>query len=220
MSGWIKLHRILQQWEWWHDDKMLRVFLTILLNANHEDGRWQGQEVKKGQWITGRKKLVDMTGISNQSIRTILKRLENSQEITIKSTSKFSVITVVNWHIYQSVENESTNKLTNDQPASNQQVTTNKNEKKEEKKNKPFAAEFELLWIQYPRKDGKKAALRHFHASVKTEQNLLDIQTALDNYKRQVNGTDKQYIKNGSTWFNDWQDFIETDDIPDERDWV
>lgn len=86
---------------------------------------------------------------------------------------------------------------------------------------KKYKGDFDSIWEQYPKKDGKKEALRHFTATVKTEQDMIDIQTALDNYKKQVEGTDKKYIKNGSTWFNNWQDFIETDNNqPEERNWV
>lgn len=136
MAGWVKIHRALQNWEWWHDDKMLRVFLTILLNANHEDGRWRGHEVKRGQWITGRKKLAEVTGISERSIRTILKRLEDSQEVTIKTTSKFSLITLIKWDSYQVIEQPNDQQNANKRPATDQRPTTNKNEKKVKKESK------------------------------------------------------------------------------------
>ena len=67
--------------------------------------------------------------------------------------------------------------------------------------------DFEFLWNLYPNKDGKKAALKHFHASVKSPQDSADIQAALANYlesEKVKNG----YIKNGSTWFNNWRDWI------------
>ncbi len=48
-SGWIKLHRILLDWEWYKSPNMVHVFLHLILSANHEDGRWQGHEVKRGQ---------------------------------------------------------------------------------------------------------------------------------------------------------------------------
>lgn len=136
MTGWIKLHRILQQWEWYNDSQTLHVFITILLNANHDDGRWRGHEVKRGQWITGRKKLAEITGISERSIRTILKRLEDSQELTIKPTSKFSVITLTKWDSYQIVTEPIDQQNANDRPATDQQSTTNKNEKKVKKESK------------------------------------------------------------------------------------
>ena len=66
---------------------------------------------------------------------------------------------------------------------------------------------FEEIFKKYPNKDGKKIALKHFIASVKTDQDLQDIQKALSNYlnsKRVKEG----YIKNGSTWFNNWKDWV------------
>lgn len=67
---------------------------------------------------------------------------------------------------------------------------------------------FEGLWAKYPNKDGKKHAKRHFLASVKTQEDYARISKALENYlgsKRVREG----FIKNGSTWFNNWQDWLE-----------
>lgn len=67
--------------------------------------------------------------------------------------------------------------------------------------------DFEDIWSKYPKKDGRKAAERSFKASVKTEQDYADIQKALKNY---LDSSDvaRGFIKNGSTWFNNWQDWI------------
>ena len=132
-KGFIKIHRMLQSWEWYNDSQTLHIFLTILLNANHVDGRWKGHEVKRGQWITGRKKLSEITGVSERSIRTILSRLELSQELTIKPTSQFSLITVVKWDSYQLKEDSTDQPNANKRPATDQRPTTNKNEKNEKK---------------------------------------------------------------------------------------
>ena len=60
----------------------------------------------------------------------------------------------------------------------------------------------------YPNKDGKKAALRHFTATVKTDKDVERIHTALKKYLEHVERENKQnFIKNGSTWFNNWQDW-------------
>lgn len=68
--------------------------------------------------------------------------------------------------------------------------------------------DFDALWKLYPNRQGRKAALRHFAASVKTKKNLEDIQKALTNYL--ASGTvRKGYVKNGSTWFNQWEDWID-----------
>ena len=70
-----------------------------------------------------------------------------------------------------------------------------------------FCNEFESLWNEYPSKTGKKEAQRHFGTSVKTQQDLVDIQTALSNYKdsKRVKGG---FIQNGGTWFNNWRDWV------------
>lgn len=67
---------------------------------------------------------------------------------------------------------------------------------------------FELVWSQYPSKIGKKAAMRHFNASIKTEQDQKDILIALENYTQSDVVVKKGYIQNGSTWFNNWHDWI------------
>ena len=66
---------------------------------------------------------------------------------------------------------------------------------------------FSELWEAYPNKDGRKAAEKAFRASVKTSDDLDDIKQALSNYL----GSEKVqrgFIKNGSTWFNNWRDWI------------
>lgn len=69
---------------------------------------------------------------------------------------------------------------------------------------------FEVLWAKYPRREGKKQAEKHFGASVKTHQDYLDIQNALANYVAQLeaNRTELKYTKQGSTWFNNWRDYV------------
>ena len=79
------------------------------------------------------------------------------------------------------------------------------------KSENPLTAWFEELWARYPKKDGRKAAERHFRATVDSEARLGEIRTALDNYLKSVAGKDLQYVKNGSTWFNNWEDWVEKD---------
>lgn len=68
--------------------------------------------------------------------------------------------------------------------------------------------DFEAIWAQYPRRLNKKAARRHFHASVRTLKDYEDIQKALNNYKASDVVRDG-YVQYGSTWFNNWRDWIE-----------
>ena len=70
-----------------------------------------------------------------------------------------------------------------------------------------FVPVFEELWIKYPNKDGKKLSLRAFNTSVSTEQDIADIRLALENYLKS-DKVKKGFIKNGSTWFNNWRDWV------------
>jgi hypothetical protein len=79
-----------------------------------------------GQFVFGRKKAAKELRLSEQEIRTLIVFLLNSGNLTIKSTNKFSIITIVNWHIYQvSIEDDQPS----NQPTTNQQLTTYKNVK-------------------------------------------------------------------------------------------
>lgn len=140
-NGFIALYRSLLSWGWHADPATGWLFVNLLLMANWEDGEWQGKPIKRGQLVTGRKALAAQTGLSEQTVRTSLNRLKSTNEITIASTNKFSVITIVNYGKFQDVPemltSTSTNSLTNDQPATNQQLTTNEQEEQSNKGIKP-----------------------------------------------------------------------------------
>ena len=136
MEGWIKLHRKFSDWEWFQDSYMVHLFIYLLLNANHKEGKWKGVNVERGALITGRKKLSNATGIPEQIIRTRLKKLEQTNEIKIdtkstreltkKSTSNFTIITICNYESYQSeiiTTNQEINQHSNHELTSNQPTT-------------------------------------------------------------------------------------------------
>lgn len=140
-NGFVALHRSLLSWGWHADPATGWLFVNLLLMANWTDSVWQGMTIKRGQLVTGRKALAVQTGLSEQTVRTSLNRLKSTNEITIASTNKFSVITIVNYGKFQDISemltSTSTNNPTNDQPATNQQLTTNKQEKQGEQGIKP-----------------------------------------------------------------------------------
>lgn len=135
--GYIKLFRRFLKWEWIEKPEMVSLFIYLLLMANHEDGNWQGVTIKKGEVVVGRNKVSRLLGISSQSYRSCIRRLKSTNEITTKSTNKFTIIYIVNWDKYQEKStNKSTNKSTFNQPTTNQQLTTDKKRENEEKEKK------------------------------------------------------------------------------------
>lgn len=138
-NGWIKTYRKLQEWEWYTDSHMVHLFIHLLLEANHRDRRWRGITIKRGQVLTSRGKLSFETGISERTIRTCLKRLKATNEVTIQSTNRFTLITICNYGSYQVEENggdqqsdqPSDQRPTSDRPATDQPSHKNvKNYKK------------------------------------------------------------------------------------------
>ena len=127
-NGYLKLYRSITTWEWYKDTNTKIVFLHLLLKANWEPSRYKGYEVPKGGLVIGLKSLSKELGLSIQSVRTSLEHLKSTNEITIKSTNKFSIVSIVNWEKYQGCDDEVTNKvthnLTNDQQTTNKQLTT------------------------------------------------------------------------------------------------
>ena len=62
--------------------------------------------IKKGQFVFGRKIASEETGLSEQQIRTCLKHLEKSKNLTIKSTNRYTIINIINWDTYQQDDEE------------------------------------------------------------------------------------------------------------------
>lgn len=136
-EGWVKL------WRKAIDSGLIKnhnvwVFWTYcLLKANHEKDYKQVigfQEIKlqPGQFIFGLHKASDETGLSVQKIRTCLSFLKKYKNLTIKSTNKFSIITIINWGTYQK-ESLAPNKQSNKQVTSGQQAGNNKQEPKNQR---------------------------------------------------------------------------------------
>lgn len=136
LHGWMKLHRKLACWEWYKKSEMVHLFIHLLISANFKDSIWQGTEIKRGQLLTGRKSLSFETGISEQSIRTCLKKLESTKEINIKSTNKHSIITICNYDSYNEDAQQTNQQSTSNQPATNQQLTSNQPQRKNDKNDK------------------------------------------------------------------------------------
>lgn len=70
--------------------------------------------------------------------------------------------------------------------------------------------EFEELWQLYPRKVGKTNALKAYIKARKNGTTFEEVKQGIENYRRQIEakGTATEYIKHGSTWFNQesWND--------------
>ncbi|MCP4975736.1 MAG: hypothetical protein GY931_06200 [Maribacter sp.] len=132
MQGYIKLHRKLVNWEWYDNPNTLRLFIHLLLKANHKYKKWQGISIERGSFITGYDKLASELNLSKQQIRTSIRKLKSTGEITHQPTPHYSVVTIVNYDSYQCSDNpltpQATSKATDKQHTTNTQLTPTKND--------------------------------------------------------------------------------------------
>ena len=127
-GGYIKIHRQLLQWEWFDHPEMVQLWIYLLLKANFQPSDWHGTLIPRGSLITTLATIQNDTGISPQKIRTCINRLKSTNEITCKSTNKYTIITICKYEDYNLIENI-TNKQNNKQP--NKQLTNKKESNKE-----------------------------------------------------------------------------------------
>jgi len=152
-SGWLRNHKLWAFWSW------------CLLKASYKEFDaivgLQVVHLMPGQFVFGRQKAAQETGLTEREIRTIIAFLIKCGNLTIKTTNKFSIITIVNWHTYQSREDES------DQQ-SDQQVTNKgphtiikeyKNINNTSESDNSDHSGFDTFYQKYPKHEGKKKAL-------------------------------------------------------------
>lgn len=101
MEGWISLHRKFLTWEWFDKAEMVQLFIWLLLNANYADKKWQGKVVKRGQILTTTPKIMEALRLTERQVRTCITRLKSTGEVTVKTTNRFTIITICNYDRYQ-----------------------------------------------------------------------------------------------------------------------
>lgn len=137
-AGWVKLHRRMLEWPYFYSHKTAWFFLWCLLKATHKPYRTVvgNTEVRlePGEFIYGRKAASIETGLSERELRTVVSTLNNANSIktTTHPTNHFSVITILNWKAYQTIDLLKDQLI--DQPATSQRpASDHKQEHKEHK---------------------------------------------------------------------------------------
>lgn len=134
----VKLFRKITEWEWYKDANTARVFIHLLLKASWSGGRYKGHPVEIGQAISGYKATAEALGITERAVRTAFEHLKTTGEVTVKVTSKFSIVTICNYSKYSGGifenDNQNASQLTSNRQASDKQSTAFKKERKKEGK--------------------------------------------------------------------------------------
>ena len=110
-TGWIKLHRSFLKWEWYNNVNTKMLFIHLLLKVNYEDKEWHKINIPKGSCITSINHLAQELDLTPRKIRTALENLKTTNNVTIKTTKKYTLVTIENWEKYQGMlfENDKVN---------------------------------------------------------------------------------------------------------------
>ncbi|HEK6121265.1 TPA: DnaD domain-containing protein [Staphylococcus aureus] len=149
MTGWISIDRSIQN-HWLFKEKRtfskFEAWIYLLMEANHSKAKVpignQIVTVERGQRLTSILTLSDLFNWSRFKVKTFLDLLESDGMLEVKTTSKYALITIVNYDFYQSEQgrNQHQNDIkptskqhqSNINPTSKQhQTNTNNNDNKD-----------------------------------------------------------------------------------------
>lgn len=107
-KGWILLHRKIRDCSVIWDDKPFsrgQAWIDLLLTVNHEDKEilFNGNftVIKRGQTLTSLTKLSDRWGWSRKKTTKFLNELKMASMLDFESNNKRTVVTVINYDVYQ-----------------------------------------------------------------------------------------------------------------------
>lgn len=235
--GFVKLSDDLPKWAWYRNNNALSLYIRLLLAAEWEPRDYQNVHLERGQLVTTVAEIATNNKLSIQQTKNILAALKSTNKITIKSTNKFSIITLIDYdldlQINKQNNKQTTNKITENQQTNNKQtnqptllnteyrITENRNNARaregEGLKNSLEEA-FARFWSAYPKKTAKQSAYKAW-IKLKPDKELTEkILSALERHKKSVqwlkdNG---QFIPYPATWLNGkrWEDNLQCDDQP------
>lgn len=119
--GFVAFPRGLTDWEWYSEPNTARLLFHLILTSNWSQKQWQGITIHPGELVTSQPNLAKQLGLTVMQVRTALKHLESTGYITVKTGSKYSLITL---NIYDLIE-AGNRQITGRQQADNNNLTIN-----------------------------------------------------------------------------------------------
>ena len=221
MSDYIKLHRKFLEWEWYRNEHTKNLFIHCLLKANWKESKFEGNVIQRGSFVSSIDILASETGLTSDEVRTAIKHLICTGEITKQSTNKYTVFSVVNYDLYQPVSQAEPKQA----PSYSQSIPNNRRNKEYKEINNICAPEshdsnfdkdeqlqkdFERIYALYPKKRGKTVAFTNYKQWVsKAGKDVGGKRYRLTN--RQIYLAVKKYIRQqeeaGQDDYQYWKNF-------------
>ena len=217
-KGYIKLHRQIQDCEIWTSTEPFDIrsaWIDLLMLANHEDKHtlfdYKPLTIKRGQYLTSVRQLGARWSWSKNRVLKYLRLLENLKMIERESTNQRTLITVVNYGVYQDVRDTTIDTGIDTVMDTGMPQTIMKKNEKNEKNNNIYTISFSAFWECYPRKSEKGNAYKCYLARLKDGFSEEELLTACKNYAAECESTkrEKKYIKLGSTFLSATTPFVD-----------
>ena len=186
-QGWVKAYRQLLDWEWYTDVPTFKLFLHLLLIVNREPQQWRGQTLSSGSVVTSISALASGSGLSDMQVRTALKHLQKTGEISKNVTNK-------NQGSADDRQQADNNQITNKQQTDNNQITSAfykqecKNERIEKGRERASACTPAKLYGEF-----KNVRLTDEEYAKLKKQFPLDWQRLIKNLSFHIHNTHKTY---------------------------
>lgn len=212
--GWIKLHRKLLDSRVFANEGLLRLWVYCLCRANHETnyvdiqtGKGKTEvKVNAGEFIFGRKSVSKDLKMNPSTLYKRMQKLEKIGNVNIQSNSHYSIVSICNWNVYQSNENEK--EQAKEQP-SNRQVTG-----REQASNTDKNVKNVKNGKEYNGKPSKTDLIKYF--SERGDMIKSDIPLEAENFINHYEERDwkntsgkkiTEWKRQASTWNNNYQKF-------------
>ena len=216
-EGYVKIYRKITSHEMWLKEKFTRgqAWMDLLLMVNHKEKEtWingKPMMVNAGQKVTSILSLSERWKWSRCKTTSFLNSLQMQKMLTYKTTSKYTVITIVNWELYQSDKALKKQQNDNRTTTERQQKSTNNNVKNvKNDKNNIYVEQVDKIWSAYPNKKGKAIAEKKLPELIE-EHGYENIMRCVQRYSSEVTGVDKKYMKHGSTFFTTgYEDYLDS----------
>jgi hypothetical protein len=200
MNGFIKLHRQIENSQVFEDPHLLKTWLWILCRAVWKPVKMRvGIEVQPGEFITTYRRAAEALSISPATVKRQFKQLEFMEQIALKSDTRFTVVSVCNYRVFQT-ENEKGGaptahgrihgRIHGRTHGRTQEEETKETKEREEGKTPVLNLRKQTFvdWITYKQTSGAGYTPQQLKAFKKTVEHLSDKQLQLKVTKAIANG--------------------------------
>lgn len=124
-GGFVIIHRKIIDWEWYKNANTRAVFLHLIFTCNHEERKFMGEIIKPGERVASYATIAEELGLSIRNVRTAIKHLKMTNEVTSRTNHQYTVFTVINYGLYQA--KRQANRPTSDKRLTDNRQTTDNN---------------------------------------------------------------------------------------------